>query len=252
VALAVALAVASAAGCREVGTDPKTPLSIAFDTLAAPAVALGDVLRDTTGAPAALRAQAYNSKDQVIPDAPIQFIALDRGIEVSADGLLTGDSVRSAARVLAAVGGLQSTIQVVSVTYPPDTMSRVRTEPDSLRYSVANAANVSDSLAVRVTHLPDTAVVGWVVRYSITQPAVSATDTTIYLVADQAGSRRARADTTDASGIATLFVRLSPRGREAVRAAGDSVVVQAFATYKQPLAGSPMTFVVRVTDKSTP
>jgi hypothetical protein len=254
-AFAGALALAAAAACAEAGTDPSTALSLVFDTLPAPAVVKGDTLRDSLGRAVKLSARAYNAKDQLIVDAPVQFLVLDPAFaRVTGDGYLIGDSITTTgARVLASVTGLQTPPQLVRVTFVPTSAERARSDTTgSLLYlPLPTELFTSDSLAVRVrgtnpTTGADTLVHYWVVRYQIVDPVIPEGDTTVYL-AEEGSQRRARADTTDTRGLASVRLALRFSAVGTLVQENGTVTVEARASYRgQDVAGSPIRFVVHV------
>jgi len=122
----VAAAIGAAMACTKIPTDTNAVLSLALDSLPAPAVVLGDTLRDSTGRAAPLHATVFNFQGSVISNAPLRFQALDRGVTVdSVTGFAIGDSLRATpARILISIGGLQAT-RTLDVTTRPDTVSAV-------------------------------------------------------------------------------------------------------------------------------
>lgn len=243
------------AGCTELGSDPAAVVALELENVPVPAAVVGDTLRDTTGAPLALTARAFNVQNQPVPDAPIRFLVLDTAIlEVdSITGTLVGKRVGQAA-VIASVQGLQSERITVRVTLRPDTAAGLDSLRRSMQLSLTSpTAASSGPLRMFVGH--DTTIAGrdtavavpnWLVRYRIVFPAdstVSETDTTRVVLANDLG-RLSTLDTTDASGIASRAVRLST----AVAVIPDSVIVEASA--RRPdgsaLPGAPVRFVIRI------
>lgn len=245
----LAIAIAAVAGlgafssCTEIPTSDSAVLSLAFDSLPAPAVVLGDTLRDTTGRAAPVTATVYNFQGNVVVNPPLRFQALDRGIRVdSVAGFVIGDSIRStAARIAVTVDGLQAT-KLVDVALRPDTVIPVN-ERDSLLYSLTDTTkNFSPALAVRVHHSLtslDSAVVSYIVSFAITSPL----DTLLAMLVNEAG-KASRVDTTDASGQASRRIRLTPAHLTALT---DSVIVNATVKYRGgQVAGSPVRIVLKV------
>ena len=251
-----ALGLAAAAACAEAGLDPSTPLSLVFDTLPAPAVVLGDSLRDSLGRAAKLAARAYNAKEQLISNAPVQFLTLDPAFaHVTPEGYLIGDSITTStggARVLASVTGLQTPTQLVRVTFEPTSAERARSDTtDSLLYlPLPTQIFTSDELAVRVRGKhpktgADTLVHSWVVRYQIVDPAIPEGDTTVYLA--KLSGRRASADTTDATGVARLQLALRFAAVGTLVQPNSVVTVRATVSYRgADVPGSPIDFHVHV------
>src|SRR4051812_17828153 len=75
-ALAIIVAIVLLVGafaCENISGNADTVLSIQFDSLPAPAVVIGDTLRDTTGAVRTPSVHAFNDKGAEIPTAPCGF-----------------------------------------------------------------------------------------------------------------------------------------------------------------------------------
>jgi hypothetical protein len=243
------LIAATALGCGDVSGGSSSVLSIQFDSLATPAVVLGDSLRDTTGAVFLPVVHAYNfSGDEILP-SPAWFQSPDSGISVdSATGIIVGDSLRTAARIIATVEGLQA-IRRVDVTLRPDLIVAVDGF-DSLAYSLIDSTkNFSPTLTVKVTHgvAPnDSAVGSYIVSFNI----VSQSDPNLAELINEAKIRSV-VDTTDASGIAGRAIHLHP---DLINSASgvDSIVVNASARYHGALvAGSPVRLVLKVKQAGT-
>ena len=230
------------AACVEVPTGANDVLSIQFDPLPSPSVVVGDSLRDTLGVVRGLTVTAFNYSGTEIENPPVTFSTIDRGIKVdSVTGIVTGDSVRSNARIFATVRGLTVTAPL-AVTFRPDTVIESNSR-DSLSYSVLDtAANVSAPMGVKVLHKTATdsaAVASYLVSFQIISPA----DT---VLARLVGDNRARSslDTTDASGVAGRRIKLDVTRLTALV---DSVIVHAFVRYKGAnVPGSPMRLVLKV------
>jgi hypothetical protein len=236
-------AVVVAQACTDIPTSDSAVLAISAETLPAPAVVLGDTLRDSTGKATALTAKAYNFQGNVISNPTFSFLALDRGVKVDANtGFVTGDSVRKTpARVVVSAGSLQ-VIQNLLVTLRPDTVVAVNGR-DSLAYALLDSTkNVSNALSVRVLHSltsVDSAVHSYLVSFAIVSPA----DTLLAKLVDDAGLA-SRVDTTDDSGTASRKIRLSPVRLTALR---DSIIVNATVKYRgAQVRGSPVRLVLIV------
>ena len=241
---ALAFTLAASLACGDVSGGSSSVLSIQFDSLGAPSVVLGDSLRDTTGAVIHPVAHAYNfSGDEILP-SPAWFQSPDSGISVdSATGIVVGDSLRTAARIVATVGGLQA-VQKVDVTLRPDLIVAVDSV-DSLTYSLIDSTkNFSPTLTIKLTHgaAPNDSVVrSYIVSFSI----VSQSDPNL---AELINERKIRSviDTTDASGIAGRAIHLRPDLIQSTSGV-DSIVVNASARYRGDLVkGSPVRLVLKV------
>ena len=240
----LAVIAATALACGDVSGGSDSVLSIQFDSLGSPGVVLGDSLRDTTGAVIHPVAHAYNfSGDEILP-SPAWFQSPDSGISVdSATGIIVGDSLRTAARIIATVGGLQA-IQKVDVTLRPDLIVAVD-GLDSLTYSLIDSTkNFSPTLTVKLTHgvAPNDSLVGsYIVSFNI----VSQSDPNLAELINEAKIRSV-VDTTDASGIAGRAIHLRPDLITSPSGV-DSVVVNASARYHGALVnGSPVRLVLLV------
>jgi hypothetical protein len=249
IASTLALVAAAVLACGDVSGGSNSVLSIQFDSLGAPGVVLGDSLRDTTGAVIHPVAHAYNSSgDEIIP-SPAWFQSPDSGISVdSATGIIVGDSLRTAARIIATVGGLQA-FQRVDVTLRPDLIVAVDGF-DSLSYSqIDSTKNFSPALTVKLSHglAPnDSAVRSYIVSFSI----VSQSDPNLAQLVND-GRKLSVIDTTDANGTAGRALYINPA---LIRTADgvDSVVVNASARYRGALVnGSPVRLVLKVKQTGT-
>ena len=231
-----------ALACTDIPTSDNAVLAISVDTAAAPAIVLGDSLRDTTGKAVPLTASVFNFKGNLVSSAPVRFHALDRGITVdSTTGFVTGDSVRDTpARVVVSVGSLQA-IQQLLVTVRPDTVFAVNGR-DSLLYSLIDTTkNVSPALSIRVRHTltTDSAVKNYLVSFAIT----STSDTTLVKLVNDAGVS-SRLDTTDTNGEAARKIRLNVINLKQVN---DSVIVLASVKYRGvAVKGSPVRLVLKL------
>jgi hypothetical protein len=247
----VAVAVAGAHACTEVGTDPNVPVAIEIDPPMLPAIGEGDSLRDTLGTVQPIVARALNSRNEVIADAPIRFFALRNDSAIIAvdsgtgrvAGLRVGD-----ADIVAQVSGLQSVRLAVRVTPAPDTVYAVSPLVDTVRYALAD--DTARALVVAVAKR-DTAsgrdtlilVPLWRVRYTIVDPPELATNTdTSRVYIANAANRVSRVDTTDATEGARRRLRFPTAAvSDTTRRTfvTEVVVMRADGT---PLPGSPLRF----------
>lgn len=229
--------------CTDIPTSDNAVLSIAVDTLPAPAVVINDTLRDSTGKASPISAKVYNFQGNLVTTANARYHALDRGITVdSITGFVTGDSLRTTpARVVVSVGSLQA-IQSLLVTLRPDTVVGVNAR-DSLAYALLDSTkNVSNALSVQVLHSltsKDSAVNAYVVSFAI----VSTSDTLLAKLVNDAGVA-SRRDTTDGNGTASRKIRLNPARLQALN---DSIIVNATVKYRgAQVRGSPVRLVLKV------
>jgi hypothetical protein len=242
--------VAALCGCTEVGTDPSVPVAIEIDAPVLPALAAGDSLRDTLGVVQSIVARALNSRNEVIADAPITFLALRDSIVTvdSTTGTVVGLRVGQV-DVVARVGGLQSVRLPIRVTDEPDTVYASSLLTDTVRYAIAD--DTAQALVVAVARR-DTTTSGrdtlvlvpfWRVRYTIVDPPELATNTDTNRVYIADGSNRlSRVDTTDATEGARRRIRfpLAVVSDIAIRTFVTEVVV--LRSNGTPLPGSPIRF----------
>ena len=235
--------IVAAAACVDTSSPKGAVASISSLLLPSPSVVKGDVMRDSTGAPAPLRVTAYDGVNQPVIGLEPEFFLLDRGAHLQPDDILVGDSL-STVRVVGAVGGLQTVATPVFVTVAPVKVAATgKIDTMRVRVSGDTSQNVSAPLSVTLTGAADTAVVGFIVRYRVAYAPASLPNTppTVY-IADQSG-RPMSNDTTDATGKATkrrAALRISSLG-----ATLDSIVVEASVSYKGALVtGSPVRLVI--------
>lgn len=246
-----ALAVA-ALSCGEVPTLPDGIAYISSVLLPAPAVAVGDTLRDSTGKAAPLRILAFGQNGDTIAVTPSFVVTTVPGksATVGSTGFVVGDSVRS----VQIVGRVGERLQT-----PPVAFDVVR-QPDSLAPSAGTKVllgevttgelfSISSPLGVTVTTgatATRSGVKGIIVRYEVTKifPAsASIPDTTIVLIDDVNRfvfpTGRTAVDTTDSQGNAGRRLRAVPFGF-------DSVEILATANNLKGIAlhGSSVRFVV--------
>ena len=246
-----ALAAAAAFGaCTQVGTDPNVVVSLAFDSLPYPAVVAGDTLRDENGVARALHASALNSSGKEVAGAPVQYLVLDSAVTVTSGGFVVStDTSKRSAHVLAQVGTLQSRTVTIVVTPRPDSLAAAGTV-DTVRYVLAdNTTQISAPITLQiVSRTPTTPapVGGWIVRFSVAYHGVTlpANDAATAWLVDES-SRRSQEETTASDGTASRRLRFVA----AAMAAGvaDSLEVTATAIARgAPLAGSPVKVVIHV------
>jgi len=249
--LAIAFAAAAFLGCSDFGSGPSVPVAIEFDSIPFPAVIAGDTLRDSTGLAAPLRGVAFNSDGDPIADAPFQFVALDTGVTISAEGFLVATRRDGTVRFIASVDGLQSPVRRVQVTRRPDEVAATGDLEVAVGYQVPDVAgNVSPALTVRVTS-DDVAggvspnVAGWLVRWRAVHAGdtLGLTDTTFVAMLGD-GTARSMLDTTGTDGTSSRRLRIF--ANRLVAAVDSFIVVAEVKRHGVPIAGSPVRFVVNV------
>jgi hypothetical protein len=249
IALAVGTATAVALiGCFELSGPPAGLSSISALEVAWPSVVHQDVLRDSTGAVAPLRVEAFDGDGNPANDATVTFIALDRGLHVDANGVVHGDSVRtSPVRVVAQVerGGdvIQTPEARIDVVPVPDSLLPV--SPHTLpvkQFGFSDGVDItSDPLKVTVANrATNSGVRSWVIRYEIVaQPPGQDGQATAFFTG--AGAARVTYDTTQATGVADRRRVILRQTLLATRE--GSLEVRVVATVRG-VPGSPITFVV--------
>ncbi|HEY0995568.1 MAG TPA: hypothetical protein VGD77_06230 [Gemmatimonadaceae bacterium] len=245
VALALG-ALLAATGCLKISEPGSGVFTLSELKLPWPSVVVNDTLRDSTGRAAPLRVIGVTAAGDTVDDAPT-WVVLDRGLHVTAQGFVIGDSIRSGARLVGQVGGLQSPVATLLVVPAP---VLARAEPATIapvtwKRALGDTSHVaSPGLGVRVLGGGDPApgVGGWIVSYTIlSQPAPVGDSPAAYL--GDGVNRRTATDTTDASGLASRVVVLRPVAASTTGA--DTVVVQATVRYRgSDVPGSPVLFTV--------
>lgn len=263
--LPLLFASAGAAACTEVGTDPSVVTALEFDSLAVGAVAVGDTLRDTTGAPLQLQARAFNASGDEIADAPIVFftsdelaVKADERLLVAADsfhtieGIAGARTVVTSVRVFARASELQFPGRTLAIVPRADSIVPLDTV---VTFSYSPFAD-STTAALRIRVLRDTTITpgvvgsgGYPVRFHLETPAGAPVDTAIAVLVDDAG-RRGGSALAASDGTAARRVRVRP-----VRLGGvtDTVIVVAEATYRGvPVRGSPARIMVVLQPATAP
>lgn len=261
-----------AMSCTDLPTDPKTPFAISFSRAPSPSVVAGDLLRDSTGAPAPLKAIVFNLRGDTISDATVTYFLVAKD---SQPVTLAGDritarsdtaSIGDTARVVAIAGGVQSTPLRIVVTVRPDSIRRIGA--DTVRFNLPAIDTLPQSAAMQVKLLHrvtaserarDTVVPVYEVRYRVDSTSSHISDTSYVSINDES-RHYAPVDTTDVNGIAARQLRVRrakypypyeqiPPGASAV----DTVYVSATARYRgTAVAGSPIRFRVFVTLSKPP
>ena len=241
-----------ALSCGEVPTLPDGIAYISSVILPAPAVALGDTLRDSTGKAAPIRIFGFGQTGDTIAVSPSYVVTTVPGksASVSAAGFVVGDSIR-AVQIVGRVGDrLQTPPVSFDVVPQPDSIAPIGATKFLLgEVTSGELFSVSSPLAVTVSTGATTTrsgVKGIIVRYSVTNiypTSATIPDTTIVLLDDANRfifpTGRSAVDTTDAQGGASRRLRAVPFGF-------DSVEIKATANNLKgiPLHGSPIRFIV--------
>jgi hypothetical protein len=219
--------------------------------LPAPAVAIGDQLRDSLGNVAPLRIEAVGRNDEQLPDPDAAFLptVLPSPVTIDANGFVAASDTATAVHTVQIVGRVGSKLQTPAVSLlvvpQPDSLERTS---DEVKTSTLPAL---DTLRVKVTGLDRSRtrvpVPGIIVRYRITALyGAGAASATALLTLDGGIVSRpdslVAVDTTDANGGASRTLVVAGTGL-------DSVVVFARARSLRgvPLKGDSLHFVLRVT-----
>ena len=246
--------------CDNIPAPPNGVLAISQVFLPAPAVVVGDSLRDSTGRAAPLAIVAFGvggDKDTITKFAP-SFVVLGRGAHLIAGNYVIGDSaLTTPLQVVGTVGTLQTAPASLNVTARPDSIGSGLLVPVApIMFNLldsTSSANLSVFLTasvVNISILPISGVPSVIVHYSIAHqpPGLNGQATGVLIVS---GGAPGTVDTTDASGNANSQIRLRPVAL-ASPSAVDSFVVLVSAQYAgTPLRGSPTRFVVPVQPPSS-
>lgn len=256
------------AACADIALSPSTPASIEFDPLSAPAVVLGDTLRDIGGVAAPARATVRNQAGEILTDASVRYTYADAGHDtltaISVDSVkgfivaLKALTASPTARIAARAGTYLQAIRTVLITVRPDSVGRESTSRiDTLRPTLPDtgsgvSANTSVGLAVKVFHLEGavvTQVPNWLVKFELIRPANPTNDTTANVFLVNEAQKASTLDTTDGSGSAARSVRVRsskfPSGT-----ALDSAVVRVTVSYKgKPVKGDSIRLVLPIIKK---
>lgn len=249
VLLAGVLVAAAALACGEVPTLDEGIAYISPIILPAPAVAVGDSLRDSLGNVAPLRIEAFGRNDEPLPDPQATFLptVVPAPISISEEGIVTASDTVTSVKTMQIVGRVGSKLQTTAVSLlvvpQPDSLGRTS---DSLKTVALPAL---DTLRVTVTGLTRAgtrvAVPGIVVRYRIAGVYGPGKDTAtaILTLEGRTVSRpdsTMAVDTTDASGIASRTLVVAGEGLDSV-----VVFVRARSLRGVPLRGDSLRFILR-------
>lgn len=254
--LALAVVLTAIGGCLGVDTPAGGVAAIGRVTPPSPSVVRGDVMRDSTGAPAPLRVALFNADGDTI-SGETSFLVLDRGLHLDADNIAQGDSVvPGGVRVVALSGSLQSAIARIPVTLAPVTVTAASGQTTVIAYdpfstdTTATANTLSLGVAARAAG--DTASVGFIVDFAVFRaPAARDTAAVAYLRAD--ATRLYPRDTTDASGNASRTLVFRPNrladSTAAQLAAGGVDTIGVRGTLHYAGTSTPVDFLIEVRKK---
>jgi hypothetical protein len=236
---------------------PKGPASISALQLPSPSVVVGDVMRDSTGAPAKLDVIAYDASGARLTDVAPQFFATDSGAPATVDlsGTVTGTKVGTV-HVVGQIGTLQTPAAAIPVTVAPTLIARTTTTTDTLiaPLSVDTTQKGTGAAAVTVTGVGPTAPVGatgFIVKYKLLHApsTISSSKSPAVFLADDQGNP-STVDTTDAAGHASRSVVVITAflgDTSLLKGSVDSAVVTAETSYKGALVSpSPLRMVIPI------
>jgi hypothetical protein len=240
--------VAAVIGCADIGA-PGGIGALDFTGVPFPAVVTGDTMRDTLGVAAPLRATAYDGAGNVIVGPDVQYVSLDTGVVIDANGFLRATRREGTVRVVASVNGLQSQQRLIAVTRTPDSVT-AGTTALSFTYRIPDAAaNVSVPMSLTVKS-NDVAggvspnVTGWLVRWRIVHngDTLAPSDTAIAALWATAGTRHTLRDTTKTDGTAGRRLRIYSN---LLPPQPDSFIVIAEVKHRGVhVVGSPVRYVI--------
>jgi hypothetical protein len=223
--------------CREIPSPDDGVFALSPIRLPLPGLVAGDTMRDSLGVVAPLEVLAYGLDGEPLsPQPAATFIVLDT-VAHTAGVLLIGEEPGTA-RVVGAVGALQTQPATVKVTLSPDVLVAGDSVLHHKSYSILSGDTVivSADLNVLVQHLgtPNSGVEAVIVRYSIEQaPTSNGSGPTVVLFSENAASSR---DTTDGNGRAARRARLRLAALATV--AEDTVRISATSSYRGQSIGS--------------
>lgn len=240
----------------------------AITTLIPPfkAVVVGDTMRDSAGTVQPLRVYAFGTRGDTLKATPT-FVVLDSGAHV-AGSLLIGDSARGTPiRVVGSLGTLQTPPFTIYVSVKPTrlvakTAADSLGHTDTLHFAADTAWGANDfplSLQVVGGANDSTGVAGWMAWFHMDLAPASRDSAPGAYVLDAQTHPMTTPDTADVNGnlSASVVLRAGALADTALILGHktDSIVVSVYTSYKgQPLANSPMRFVIPVKFKgfSTP
>jgi hypothetical protein len=236
---------------------PNGPASISALQLPSPSVVVGDVMRDSTGAPAKLGVIAFDADGKRLTDQSPQFFSTDSAGPALVDlaGAVLGNKVGTA-HVVGQIGTLQTPIAAIPVTVAPKTIAPTATKIDTLFAPLSGdtAQHGSTPVAVTVSGDSGVAAVGFIVKYTLVKAPATKSGSklpAVYLADDANPPIPSTVDTTDASGHASrnLIVVTALLADTTLLLPGrvDSAVVTAQTSYKGALVPpSPIRFVIPI------
>ncbi len=222
---------ASLASCIDLTVDPKEIAAIEFVAPSTPAFIVGDSLRDTLGAVTRLEAKVFDAAGDLVPNAPLYFVATDTFAQVVGGTLLVANKKNvGTTKVYAVTGRLQSVARSLAIIASPDSIAFTPATVDTIKVKVpATGSALDTSATVKVTVRAAGSVASTVrVRFELSRRGtpLGPADTATYALVST-GLRASRVDTTDATGTASRTIRVRVAAGASVL---DTLVVRATAT----------------------
>lgn len=232
---------------------PKGPASISALRLPSPSVVVGDVMRDSTGAPAKLDVIAYDANGARLTDLSPQFFVTDTGAPATVDagGTVTGTKLGTV-HVVGQIGTLQTPVAAIPITVAPKRIALTNTTIDTLIAPLSADTTQRGTAAAAVTVSGDSAVgaTGFIVKYALVHAPVTkpGQKTPAVFLADDQGNPSV-VDTTDAGRASRNVVVITAflSDTNLLRGGVDSAVVTAQTSYKGALVSpSPLRIVIPI------
>jgi hypothetical protein len=248
---------ALATACLDMSA-PKGPASISELQLPSPSIVVGDVMRDSTGAPAMLSVIAYDADGNRISGVTPQFVITDsiKFAHFDASGVLTGDSL-GLVHIIGQFGNLQTPVAPVPITVPP--ISVAATPIDTFRIQLTSDTTPGrTTVGVVMSGANGTFPQGFLVHFALLHapPTKPGFAPAVFLSSSKNQNNPSNVDTTSASGSASLSLSVVVHHLSDSLTAGllrDSAVVEMTATYKgAPIPGSPVDLVVPLVFSTPP
>ena len=261
---ALVAAVALAAACAEIGTDPGAIVSIEFNRLPSPAILVGDTLRDLEGEPALVRDsvrlfnQATDTVDDAATRAGIRFVVTVDTARIAWDSA-SGTLISTGATGLRTVG-IQA--QAGGLFPPPVSLSIVPAAPTSLTIVDPSTTTVlaigftptmalsqtSEELAVRLA-AADSTVTGWPVEYRVaSMPASIDSARVVAQRGDTLSRSRPSPYDTTSGGSASRIVVAWRKAGTPIGSADEIVVHARFRVRRELVDSVEWRIPVRVVD----
>ena len=239
---------AAAISCGDVPTLDEGIAYISPIILPAPAVAIGDTLRDSLGVATPLRIAAFGRNDEPLADPIATFLptVVPSPLSISEAGIVKASDTVSTVQTVQLVGRvgnkLQTTTASLLIVPQPDSLGRTSSE------ELVATLPAADTLRVTVTGVnaahTRVGVPGIIVRYRARVYSTGATTAPVIFTVDGGTASRpdslAAVDTTDASGLASRTLVAAGENVDSV-----VVYVRARSLRGTPLKGDSLHFVLR-------